>query len=504
MVCQLIGTCGSNESTLAPADAAEELGPRQRQALSLAMLRRREPVSTLARRHGVSRQFCYRQADKAREALDEAFAPAPQRDAVLFELPVTGPWLRQLVLALVLIGHSSFRGVMEIFEAILDVPISLGTIHRILAQAVVAARAINARPDLSPVVVGAHDEIFQAGRPVLVGVDVDSTYCYLLSQQEHRDETTWGVHLLELQRHGLNPRYTIADGGRGLRAGQAAAWPTVPCHGDVFHAERELGKLASYLEHRAQACVAACRKLEAKMTRSRKRGRGQTLSKRLALARREQTKAGRLAEDIRTLAQWMQDDILCLAGPDVSTRRDLFDYVTDELRLREHACPHRIAPLRRQLQQQRETLLAFAGVLDDRLADVAARLNVPRFLVQRVCQVQGVDPHHAAHWQRRQELHRQLGSRLHEVEDAVKQVMAQTPRASSLVENLNGRLRQYFFLRRHIGEDYLHLLRFFLNHRRFLRSDRPERVGHSPAELLTGQPHRHWLELLGYQRFHRN
>jgi len=82
--------------------------------------------------------------------------------------------------------------------------------------------------------------------------------------------------------------------------------------------------------------------------------------------------------------------------------------------------------------------------------------------------------------------------------------MALIPRASSLVENLNSRLRSYFFLRREIGHGYLDLLRFFLNHRRFLRSDRPERVGKSPAELLTGQTNPHWLELLGYTRFHRN
>ena len=57
---------------------------------------------------------------------------------------------------------------------------------------------------------------------------------------------------------------------------------------------------------------------------------------------------------------------------------------------------------------------------------------------------------------------------------------------------------------RQIGHGYLHLLRFFLNHRRFLRSDRPERVGHSPAELLTGQTTPHWLEMLGYTRFQRD
>src|SRR3954451_23714265 len=81
---------------------------------------------------------------------------------------------------------------------------------------------------------------------------------------------------------------------------------------------------------------------------------------------------------------------------------------------------------------------------------------------------------------------------------------AQVVRASSLVENLNSRLRSYFFLRRQLGPDYLALLQFFLNHRRFLRSEHPEREGKSPAELLTGQTHAHWLELLGYTRFRQN
>ena len=85
--------------------------------------------------------------------------------------------------------------------------------------------------------------------------------------------------------------------------------------------------------------------------------------------------------------------------------------------------------------------------------------------------------------------------------EAVGDALNQTPRASSLVENLNSRLRNYFFLRRTLGESYLNLLQFFLNHRRFMRSEVAERVGKSPKEVMTGQPHPHWLELLGFIRF---
>jgi hypothetical protein len=59
--------------------------------------------------------------------------------------------------------------------------------------------------------------------------------------------------------------------------------------------------------------------------------------------------------------------------------------------------------------------------------------------------------------------------------------MAQTPRSSALVENLNSRLRNYFVLRSQLGGSYPGLLQFFLNHRRFLRSRRTERAGKSAA-----------------------
>lgn len=74
---------------------------------------------------------------------------------------------------------------------------------------------------------------------------------------------------------------------------------------------------------------------------------------------------------------------------------------------------------------------------------------------------------------------------------AVDEVPKRTPRASSMVETLNSRLRNDFFLRRSLGDSYLSTLQFFLNYRCFLRLQVPERVGKSPKELLTGKPHPH-------------
>ncbi|WP_211615056.1 hypothetical protein [Paraburkholderia haematera] len=102
-----------------------------------------------------------------------------------------------------------------------------------------------------------------------------------------------------------------------------------------------------------------------------------------------------------------------------------------------------------------------------------------------------------AYWQGWGRLRSKLGSQFHAVFAAVAQVIEHTPRSSALVENLNSRLHNYFTLRRHMGNSYLDLQRFFLNHRRFLRSRRAQRNDRSPRELTTDQNHPHWLTLLG-------
>jgi len=94
-----------------------------------------------------------------------------------------------------------------------------------------------------------------------------------------------------------------------------------------------------------------------------------------------------------------------------------------------------------------------------------------------------------------------MGGKFHTFFEAVTQAMAHTPRSSSPVENLNSRLRTYLTLCRHLGGSYLDLLRFFLNHWRFMRSRRAERNGKSPRELMTGQGHPHWLTCWAWDRF---
>ena len=492
----------SNASSDCPS-SAKNLPPRACQALAVAALSRKTPVSRLAAASGVSRKFVYRQSAKANNILDQAFDDKFPDEEVLFYLPVTKAWLRKAVLGLVLICHSSFRGVVEFMRDLLDFDISIGSVHNTLMDAVGKAKTVNANERLESVRVGAHDEIFQARQPVLVGADADSTYCYLLSLENSRDGDTWALRLMELGDKGLQPDYTVADGGLGLRAGQTLAWPDIPCRGDVFHALLDMGRLTVYLENRAFGAMSALEKTEAKMTKAKRKGQGNKYSKRLAVAGQAEAAAINLADDISTLAGWLRNDILSLAGGNVDTRRQLLDFVIESLRQREHLRPHRIRPVRIMLENQRDLLLAFAQEIDDRLIASANELNLDpsdmrRLFNQRIKE-RASDQDHIADDIPCEQSDEQSGA----AEQSVRKIIAGVVRASSIIENINSRLRRYFFLRRQIGNGYLDLLRFFFNHRRFLRSEHPERVDKSPAELLSGKTHPHWLELLGFEMFKR-
>lgn len=504
-MCYLTPTVLSVQQAIPNGCPAKALAPSQRLTLGVQALAGHQTITALADELDVSRKFVYQQAATAKAALEEAFAADEPEDKVLFYLPVTKNWLRQATVALTFLCHSSLRGVVEFWRDLFALKMSVGTVHNILQDAVDKARPYNRQQNLANVEIAGLDEIFQSGLPVCVGADVASSYCFLLSLGDHRDADTWGVHLLDLKERGFAPKATIADFGAGIRAGQQLAMPGSTCRGDVFHALQEITPVVGYLENRAYDAIETLHKLEQKKTKTKKHGRPtQSVARKLYLARPAEAKAVALADDIALLERWLHYDVLTVSGMPYAERCELFDFLCAELKAREQRCPHRIPRVRTLLENHRDELLAFAAQLDADLLNLAKEFQVPVDVVRELVDIQALDEHQSRRWQKEAAVREKLRCHFHALNAAVQDLTDQVVRASSIIENINSRLRSYFFLRKQLGPDYLELLQFFLNHHRFLRSDRPERVGKSPAELLTGQTHPHWLEMLGYRLFSRN
>ena len=122
---------------------AKSLQPELKQELALGVLSKSSNISQLSRDHQVSRKFLYANATKANEALLQVYQPAPTEQQVLYYLPITKAFIRQLIVALLFLCHASFRGVQTLLSDVFDYQISLGSIHNYITAVVPKARQIN-------------------------------------------------------------------------------------------------------------------------------------------------------------------------------------------------------------------------------------------------------------------------------------------------------------------------------------------------------------------------
>ena len=120
--------------------------------------------------------------------------------------------------------------------------------------------------------------------------------------------------------------------------------------------------------------------------------------------------------------------------------------------------------------------------LDENLAALAQEFDVSADAARAVWNLECLEAASPKYGLEAEALRCRLGSKFYGLQQAMPALQAVTFRSSSWVENINSRLRNYFFLRRQIGSDYLELLQFYFNHHCYQRSAVASRVGKSPAE----------------------
>lgn len=225
---------------------AHSLNSTARSQIALEVISGGKPTR-VAKDNKVSRKFVYAQLDIAKHAVNMAFVPrVSNEEKVLFTVAVTRSLLQRMILALLLRCHAPYRGVISFLEEIFGYSTSLGTIHNIVKEATEKASVVNRSITLEKVKTGLHDEIYQNGLPVLVGVDAHSMFCYLLASEDSCDSTSWGCHLLDLQENGFAPSSVIADQGKGHRAGFKDVFPNTPCFVDIFHILKDFSELIRF------------------------------------------------------------------------------------------------------------------------------------------------------------------------------------------------------------------------------------------------------------------
>lgn len=424
-----------------------------------------------------------------------------QNQEILFYLPITKQWLEQYALVHFQQG-TSYRGVIYSFETLFDLKRSIGWCHNTIYNAAGKAQILQATENLSKIEVSANDEVFDGSKPILTSVCTNSLYCPLLRKSDDRKAETWEEVLKELMNdHGYNPHSCILDGSNSLQAGHKQALENATIIYDTFHITSDFKDMRRFVNNQLKSAKTNLNTIVEKLEKAKHEQKIQKLKRQKVVAKRKYNKTLNLYQTIATLDSWFQHDILKVAGYDYQTRYELLRFIATELELVEKQMPHRIQPVRKTLQNKAEKILGFVKNLETKLVAYAELLGCDVYWLWKLCYAQRYDKNGKSYYKYILHIMKRLKHKFYEIENTVIAIMNEIEKASSVVENLNGRIRKFLMNHVHVSQDVLELLRLIINHREFERSRCEHRQGKSPAQVLHEQNHPHWLEMLGYKLF---
>lgn len=468
--------------------------------IALESIRKEQSIVDIARRYECSRNTVYEQQKIALAAANNAFEATV--DDVLFYLPVTKNYIRGVVVDL-FTKRNSQRDIQSFLESSFGYSLSLGSVYNTLDAAGDRAIAINSSYDLSFIKNSAADELFHRDKPILTSVDIESRFCALLVNADNRDGDTWGIHLLDLQAMGYDPDVSILDGAKGLVKGHEEILSETRLRHDQFHCIMGLKDVSRFLKNQVASAATATLKIMQKSINTKKPDKKKEYEALFAQALSNHAYLDEISALFSTLANWLQHDVLQLAGHPPAERAMLYDFILLEMTSLAERHPHRIETMVTTLNTQRVALLDVSNELNDNFMEVAKKYDLSIDTIWAICYLARYSFDSTKYCDKASELEAIIGYKYDEIENEVLMILDSTHRCSSMVENFNSRLRPYLDKRKFISQKMLALIQFYLNHRPFPRSQHAHLKDKSPAEILTGKPHKPWLEMLGFEPVRR-
>jgi hypothetical protein len=477
-------------------------------------------VTWLAEQFGVSRPGLYALAERVQARLSGSVeVPRLNEGEEKAKLEVTRSRLGRTVLTATCPGKMALRPLQQVLAESLGERRSVGWLSGFINEAGAKAGTILAEQDTSCLgqVIVARDETFFQGVPLLVVLEPVSATILLAQACSDRQADTWGAALLLVEDQGARIGGLVEDMARMYPKSQQEAELDIKVQKDLWHIQRDGGKIRRALERSAFQATQHVLALEAKLLKCWDE---QLFDEHYILA--DAVEAQRYDQhdqfehwlghllDALELVDWRSGEIR-----EQATNDWLLTHTLTALALIPHPKVQTwVKTLRRHQAQLLTSLTWLASALDNlpsHLLPLWSDLQQPQAFARTV----------AKHWRLSQALingHAHFRSLAELAHTALLDWLAAHPhlqaladhlltlfdaagRTSSMIENVNGLLQQFLhhhqaFRNLHTLQHYLNLFTLWHNMRQF---ERGKRQGLSPWQIAGIDPGSDdWLALLGY------
>ena len=454
-------------------------------------------ISSVANLFGVTRQGIYKNIHRLTE-LDAQIKELPSNitDCLL----VTSQKIDETILSLALDAHAPLEGIQRVLTCVYGANgcRSIGYISTLLAKAGKFAEKITQTIPLHDVTQGANDEIFDAfDNPVLTGVDVESSYIYLMLDMLDRKGETWELALDSLKDSGLSLKVAISDAGTGLLKGVKAAFPDVQSQIDVFHVLRDIGRTVYKFKEHVMKELARCYELEKAVANYKNPWHKKTIADKNKLADCQEGLTT-MVEDYDTLSclySWVHE-LMSFSGYTYDEVMELMEWLLDEMAsiAKRHRWAHKLSHEITRFRKRLPATMLFLNRLFDDFAKKARAMGLPEEAFYLLYRRLGTTKDSEAYADLTRRAMETIGEKqFRMVEEAHAEIVGSIKRASSLVENVNSRLRAYMNIKKHVSSSFYSLVQLHMNTKKYRRSRVKSRQGRSPVEILTDEE---WPELI--------
>ena len=404
---------------------------------------------------------------------------------------ITPQFVARCVTALLVICNVSVERIVEFFDEVFHYHISKGTIGNIQKKSSKKALGIDLRITLELIKYIALDEIFQQGQPVLTGVDLETQYVFMMEIVPDRTGDTWESTLRAKKANGLNPKLCVSDAGSGLQSGVPSAFPEITMQLDVFHALRDIGVHVIRRERAGIALLSELFALENKVNRPKTHKK--TIERYEKLSTTIDDTLLR-TDTLCILYDWLKE-LTGFSGYGYEKSLLLCTWILDEM-----------APLFPESKKYQKAIssfrsrlpniLKFLSRLQENLKEAAASHHFDAHDLMLLYHQKTYSTYSAEYTAIEKRLSQKLGNRILDARELLLDTIHMTYRASSIIENVNGRIRFYMNMKREISEDFLILLKLYFNTRKAVRPANRQWVHTSALDRLTGCDHPSFLDML--------